>query len=77
MKEKKGKMRHRKKKKEKHKNKHEKDHTNNLAHSFPVVITVDSDGVKEQESIEFDSSITWTGTAQINEKEKECLSILL
>lgn len=48
-----------------------------LAHSFPVVITIDSDSDKEIENIEFDSSITWTGTTQINEKENDFPSSFL
>ncbi|KFR06380.1 E3 ubiquitin-protein ligase Topors, partial [Nipponia nippon] len=41
---------HLKKKKKKHKKKHRKHHTSNLAHSSPVVITIDSDSSKEPES---------------------------
>lgn len=63
--------RHLKKKKKKHKKKHRKHHVSNSAHSSPVVITIDSDSSKEPESTERDSSITWTGTTQINEGENE------
>ena len=70
-------MRHCKKNKEKLKQKHQKDHTSNSALSFPVVITIDSDSDKELEHIEFDSSITQTGTSQINEKENKSPSSFL
>ncbi|XP_013812999.2 E3 ubiquitin-protein ligase Topors isoform X3 [Apteryx mantelli] len=70
-------MRHHKKKKKKHKKKHRKHHLSNLVHSSPVVITIDSDSDKEPESIECDSSITWTGSTQINERENESLSSFL
>ncbi|XP_054253378.1 E3 ubiquitin-protein ligase Topors [Indicator indicator] len=66
--------RHLKKKKKKHKKKHRKHRMSNSAHSSPVVITIDSDSSKEPESTECDSSVTWTGTTQINEKENESLS---
>ncbi|KAM6226273.1 E3 ubiquitin-protein ligase Topors isoform 2-T2 [Spheniscus humboldti] len=69
--------RHLKKKKKKHKKKHRKHHMSNSAHSSPVVITIDSDSSKEPESTECDSSITWTGTAQINERENESPSSFL
>ncbi|XP_010001229.1 PREDICTED: E3 ubiquitin-protein ligase Topors [Chaetura pelagica] len=63
--------RHLKKKKKKHKKKHRKHHMSNLAQSSPVVITIDSDSSKEPESTECDSSVTWTGTSQINEGGNE------
>ncbi|XP_063996262.1 E3 ubiquitin-protein ligase Topors isoform X2 [Pogoniulus pusillus] len=63
--------RHLKKKKKKHKKKHRKHHTSNSAHSSPVVITIDSDSSKEPESMECDSSVAWTGTTEVNEKENE------
>ncbi|XP_009698574.1 PREDICTED: E3 ubiquitin-protein ligase Topors [Cariama cristata] len=63
--------RHLKKKKKKHKKKHRKHHISNSARSSPVVITIDSDSSKEPESTECDSSITWTGTNQVNERENE------
>lgn len=69
--------RHLKKKKKKHKKKHRKHHTSNSVHSSPVVITIDSDSSKEPESTEWDSSITWTGTAQIYERESESPSSFL
>ncbi|XP_059729515.1 E3 ubiquitin-protein ligase Topors isoform X1 [Haemorhous mexicanus] len=69
--------RHLKKKKKKHKKKHRKHHTSNSVHSSPVVITIDSDSSKEPESTEWDSSITWTGTTQINEKGNESPSSFL
>lgn len=69
--------RHLKKKKKKHKKKHRKHHTSNSVHSSPVVITIDSDSSKEPESTEWDSSITWTGTTQINERENESPSSFL
>nr|XP_010304935.1 PREDICTED: E3 ubiquitin-protein ligase Topors [Balearica regulorum gibbericeps] len=69
--------RHLKKKKKKHKKKHRKHHTSNLAHSSPVVITIDSDSSKEPESTECDSSITWMGRTQINERENESPSSFL
>lgn len=69
--------RHLKKKKKKHKKKHRKHHTSNSVHSSPVVITIDSDSSKEPENTEWDSSITWTGTAQINERENESPSSFL
>ncbi|NXP32475.1 TOPRS ligase, partial [Leiothrix lutea] len=69
--------RHLKKKKKKHKKKHRKHHTSNSVHSSPVVIMIDSDSSKEPESTEWDSSITWTGTAQINERENESPSSFL
>ncbi|KAM4879031.1 E3 ubiquitin-protein ligase Topors isoform 1-T1 [Sylvia borin] len=69
--------RHLKKKKKKHKKKHRKHHTSNSVHSSPVVITIDSDSSKEPETTEWDSSITWTGTAQINERENESPSSFL
>ncbi|XP_074712115.1 E3 ubiquitin-protein ligase Topors [Strix uralensis] len=69
--------RHLKKKKKKHKKKHRKHHMSNSAHSSPVVITIDSDSSKEPESTERDSSITWTGTTQINERENESPSSFL
>lgn len=68
---------HLKKKKKKHKKKHRKHHMSNSVHSSPVVITIDSDSSKEPESTEWDSSITWTGTSQINEKETESPSSFL
>ncbi|XP_074389762.1 E3 ubiquitin-protein ligase Topors isoform X2 [Zonotrichia albicollis] len=71
-------MRHLKKKKKKHKKKHRKHHTSSSVHSSPVVITIDSDSSsKEPESTEWDSSITWTGTTQINERENESPSSFL
>ncbi|XP_056181363.1 E3 ubiquitin-protein ligase Topors [Falco biarmicus] len=69
--------RHLKKKKKKHKKKHRKHHMSNTAHSSPVVITIDSDSSKEPESTECDSSVTWTGTTQINERENESPSSFL
>ncbi|XP_042643969.1 E3 ubiquitin-protein ligase Topors [Tyto alba] len=69
--------RHLKKKKKKHKKKHRKHHMSNSAHSSPVVITIDSDSSKELESTERDSSITWTGTTRINERENESPSSFL
>ncbi|XP_052634101.1 E3 ubiquitin-protein ligase Topors [Harpia harpyja] len=69
--------RHLKKKKKKHKKKHRKHHMSNSAHSSPVVITIDSDSSKEPESTERDSSITWTGTTRINERENESPSSFL
>ncbi|XP_063176537.1 E3 ubiquitin-protein ligase Topors [Chroicocephalus ridibundus] len=63
--------RHLKKKKKKHKKKHRKHHVSNSSHSSPVVITIDSDSSKEPENTECDSSINWTGTTQINERENE------
>nr|XP_021380683.2 E3 ubiquitin-protein ligase Topors [Lonchura striata domestica] len=68
---------HLKKKKKKHKKKHRKHHMSNSVHSSPVVITIDSDSSKEPESTEWDSSITWTCTTQINEKETESPSSFL
>lgn len=68
---------HLKKKKKKHKKKHRKHHLSNSAHSSPVVITIDSDSGKEPESTECDSSVTWTGTTRINEKENESSSSFL
>lgn len=50
-------------KKEKCKKRHQKYHTSNSANSSLVVITIDCDKVLE--SIECDSSITWSGTTQI------------
>ncbi|XP_010280561.1 PREDICTED: E3 ubiquitin-protein ligase Topors-like [Phaethon lepturus] len=69
--------RHLKKKRKKHKKKHRKHHMSNSAHSSPVVITIDSDSSKEPESTECDSSITWTGTTRINERENESPSSFL
>ncbi|XP_010154857.1 PREDICTED: E3 ubiquitin-protein ligase Topors [Eurypyga helias] len=69
--------RHLKKKKKKHRKKHRKHHMSNSAHSSPVVITIDSDSSKEPESAECDSSVTWTGTTQINDRENESLSSFL
>ncbi|XP_050769606.1 E3 ubiquitin-protein ligase Topors isoform X2 [Gymnogyps californianus] len=69
--------RHLKKKKKKHRKKHRKHHMSNSAHSSPVVITIDSDSSKEPESTERDSSITWTGTTQINERENKSPSSFL
>ncbi|NXL85271.1 TOPRS ligase, partial [Alectura lathami] len=70
-------MKHTKKKKKKHKKKHRKHHTSNSAHSSPVVITIDSDSGKEPESTECDSSVTWTGTTRLNERENESPSAFL
>lgn len=64
-------MKHAKKKKKKHKRKHRKHHMSNSTHSSPVVITIDSDSSKEPESTECDSSVTWTGTTHLNERECE------
>lgn len=69
--------RHIKKKKKKHKKKHRKHHMSNSVQSSPVVITIDSDSSKEPENTEWDSSITWTGTTQINERENESPSSFL
>ncbi|XP_069735877.1 E3 ubiquitin-protein ligase Topors [Phaenicophaeus curvirostris] len=69
--------RHLKKKKKKHRKKHRRHHVSNSTHSSPVVITIDSDSSKEPESTECDSSITWTGTTQINEKGNESPSSFL
>lgn len=69
--------RHLKKKKKKHKRKHRKHHISNSVHSSPVVITIDSDSSKELESTAWDSSITWTGTTQINERASESPSSFL
>ncbi|XP_068278905.1 LOW QUALITY PROTEIN: E3 ubiquitin-protein ligase Topors [Nyctibius grandis] len=66
-----------KKKKKKHKKKHRKHHMNNSAHCSPVVITIDSDSSKEPENTECESSITWAGTTQINERENETPSSFL
>ncbi|XP_067409301.1 E3 ubiquitin-protein ligase Topors [Emydura macquarii macquarii] len=66
--------RHHKKKKKKHKKKHRRHHTGNSSHSSPVVITIDSDSDKEtgiRENTECDSSISWTTTTQLNEREDE------
>jgi len=70
-------MKHAKKKKKKHKKKHRKHHMSNSAHSSPVVITIDSDSSKEPESTECDSSVTWTGTTHLNERECESPSSFL
>uniref|UniRef100_A0A803Y4S0 E3 ubiquitin-protein ligase Topors n=1 Tax=Meleagris gallopavo TaxID=9103 RepID=A0A803Y4S0_MELGA len=70
-------MKHAKKKKKKHKRKHRKHHMSNSTHSSPVVITIDSDSSKEPESTECDSSVTWTGTTHLNERECESPSSFL
>lgn len=70
-------MKHAKKKKKKHKKKHRKHHMSNSPHSSPVVITIDSDSSKEPESTECDSSVTWTGTTHLNERECESPSSFL
>ncbi|XP_031465795.1 E3 ubiquitin-protein ligase Topors-like [Phasianus colchicus] len=70
-------MKHVKKKKKKHKRKHRKHHMSSSTHSSPVVITIDSDSSKEPESTECDSSVTWTGTTHLNERECESLSSFL
>lgn len=72
--------RHHKKKKKKHKKKHRRHHSGNSSHSSPVVITIDSDSDKEtgiQENTECDSSISWTTTTQLNERENETPSPVL
>ncbi|NXL80077.1 TOPRS ligase, partial [Leptocoma aspasia] len=69
--------RHLKKKKKRHKKKHRKHHMSNSVHSSPVVITIDSDSSKEPEGTEWDSSVTWTGTTQINDRENESPSSFL
>uniref|UniRef100_A0A8C8RFC7 E3 ubiquitin-protein ligase Topors n=1 Tax=Pelusios castaneus TaxID=367368 RepID=A0A8C8RFC7_9SAUR len=66
--------RHHKKRKKKHKKKHRRHHTGNSSHFSPVVITIDSDSDKEtgiQENTECESSISWTTTTQLNEREDE------
>ncbi|NXJ06580.1 TOPRS ligase, partial [Odontophorus gujanensis] len=69
-------MKHTKKKKKKHKKKHRKHRLSNSSHSSPVVITIDSDSSKEPESTECDSSVTWTGTTQLNVRECDSPSSL-
>ncbi|KAM6105610.1 LOW QUALITY PROTEIN: E3 ubiquitin-protein ligase Topors-like [Pterocles gutturalis] len=59
------------KKKKKSRKKHRKHHIGDSAPSPPVVITIDSDDSKEPESTKCDSSITWTGTTRINERESD------
>uniref|UniRef100_A0A8D0G8D4 E3 ubiquitin-protein ligase Topors n=1 Tax=Sphenodon punctatus TaxID=8508 RepID=A0A8D0G8D4_SPHPU len=62
---------HHKKKKRKHKKKHRRHHTGNSSPPSPVVITIDSDSDASeiQENTECDSSISWTTTTQLNERE--------
>ncbi|XP_006025031.1 E3 ubiquitin-protein ligase Topors isoform X2 [Alligator sinensis] len=72
--------RHHKKKKKKHKKKHRRHHTGNSAPPSPVVITIDSDSDKEvgiRETVECDSSVSWTTITQLNERENESPSSLL